>query len=714
MRSIVPRTADKLVRELAVSVLADNISQADKALNKLETEDIRDVSKTSKKSSLIAIATEARLSMDSTGTGFHDKAQTLLARNDLGIVQRRRLEKELSDGPLSRASRQLGNSRKRRAAGVANSVVGAIGRSLSSGSLLPLRIVQALVGISVREHQRPDLNSEERDALTQWKRFIELNPDDPRALDLLEKIENAQWNWYTMQKKKNFLLAKRALEKNHPSVAFALAERTLRYAPEDENASRLLEISKQRIQKAKHDRSRSLLANPNVNFSALKDTRQLIISLLTNDNIEASAEILKATHPHLIDEAAFSIGIELSEKGEKAQMWELFERLGKDPGIDSNMSRHARNALDRPSQNPYGAFRVALDKQRSDQVRWLLLGDFTSRVKSRDLPKPLEWAIGISSLPGIVSNLPSRIIRFPWVRPKRRSPAVFARKYLARNPKGSQSKELIKWLEKFEVKRGNFLGAFRFAKRRDAGEGHLAKLKEKAGQQAFEGATKQKDGIARRALLEQVANRFSDTVAGKNARDVLGNEITTLTPQYIRMSKSFLLEHPEVTGRSGLGLKESILDGDLSNAELHPNGIAIVSGKTIEISYLAKSGKDREEPILRRENVSLERMSRLIAMLDESSMKQALVDPDVPVEYDAKRDVFFEHLRLGVRPPESDPKSESTYVFQGVNERYGMVRARKSILPVELVLQGSTRDLGFGAYPRFKVPKREPDQILYR
>ena len=101
-------------------------------------------------------------------------------------------------------------------------------------------------------------------------------------------------------------------------------------------------------------------------------------------------------------------------------------------------------------------------------------------------------------------------------------------------------------------------------------------------------------------------------------------------------------------------------------------------------------------------------------MLDESSMKQALIDPDVPIEYDSKRDVFFEHLRLGITPSSPEQRDESNYVFQGADERYGMVRARKSILPVELVIQGSTRDLGFGAYPRFKVPKRDPDQILYR
>jgi hypothetical protein len=49
-----------------------------------------------------------------------------------------------------------------------------------------------------------------------------------------------------------------------------------------------------------------------------------------------------------------------------------------------------------------------------------------------------------------------------------------------------------------------------------------------------------------------------------------------------------------------------------------------------------------------------------------------------------------------------------------MREMYGIVRARESILPVELVLQSGLQDFGFGAFPRIRMPKDTPDQILYR
>lgn len=49
-----------------------------------------------------------------------------------------------------------------------------------------------------------------------------------------------------------------------------------------------------------------------------------------------------------------------------------------------------------------------------------------------------------------------------------------------------------------------------------------------------------------------------------------------------------------------------------------------------------------------------------------------------------------------------------------MRERYGMVRGRESILPFELVLQGSLWDFSLGAFPRWREPRTTPDAFLYR
>ncbi|HET6303930.1 MAG TPA: hypothetical protein VFG80_04050 [Myxococcota bacterium] len=103
-----------------------------------------------------------------------------------------------------------------------------------------------------------------------------------------------------------------------------------------------------------------------------------------------------------------------------------------------------------------------------------------------------------------------------------------------------------------------------------------------------------------------------------------------------------------------------------------------------------------------------------MALLEEASLRSARLDPDLEAAPDADRDLFFERALLGLADaPDPRAAAESTYVFESARERYGMVRARESILPVDLVLQVSGTDLGLGAFPRVRPPKPTEDAVLY-
>jgi hypothetical protein len=92
-----------------------------------------------------------------------------------------------------------------------------------------------------------------------------------------------------------------------------------------------------------------------------------------------------------------------------------------------------------------------------------------------------------------------------------------------------------------------------------------------------------------------------------------------------------------------------------------------------------------------------------------------LLDPDADLAPDARRDLFFERVRLGlVDEVDKRPGAISDYAYRGLRERYGMVRAREPILPFDLVLQGSLNSLSIGAFPRIRPPKETPDAILFR
>jgi len=126
-------------------------------------------------------------------------------------------------------------------------------------------------------------------------------------------------------------------------------------------------------------------------------------------------------------------------------------------------------------------------------------------------------------------------------------------------------------------------------------------------------------------------------------------------------------------------------------------------------------GDEKGEPAPIYKQVSAKRMARLAAMLDETTRRNQLIDPDDTLAFDADRDQFLERALLGlVDRPDKRPTAQSTYVYQSMRERYGLVRGRESILPFDLVLQGSFSDLNLGAFPRWRPPRETPDVFLYR
>jgi len=183
----------------------------------------------------------------------------------------------------------------------------------------------------------------------------------------------------------------------------------------------------------------------------------------------------------------------------------------------------------------------------------------------------------------------------------------------------------------------------------------------------------------------------------------------------VRISRGFLEENPKVAGPDGLGLRRELLDGNDRNGELHPTGVTLLGGRNLEIAMLAPGKKDGDDPETVRQTISTERLSRLVSLLEETSLRNELLDPLAEQGADAPRDFFFERARLGVAGAvDPRPTASSTYAFIGVREKYNMVRSRESILPVEIVLSGSLPDLGLGAFPRIRMPKETPDAVLYK
>ena len=108
-------------------------------------------------------------------------------------------------------------------------------------------------------------------------------------------------------------------------------------------------------------------------------------------------------------------------------------------------------------------------------------------------------------------------------------------------------------------------------------------------------------------------------------------------------------------------------------------------------------------------------MARLAAAPQQTTRRAPLLEPALELAPDPDRDLFLERARLGALDESgATAAGRSSFRYESARERFGLVRGRESILPVELVLQGSFQDFGFGAFPRVRMPRETPDAFLYR
>jgi tetratricopeptide (TPR) repeat protein len=713
--SYVPDETDRLTHSLAVAVLRSDRQRADDCIEAIAAIDVARRGREEPPTGVLPYALDARNATLDDTLAYRRGADALLRRKDLDPTLRARVEREVADDPLRLADARIHDARVRRIGRAFNAFSEALGRSAMNTIMLPLRLLQSIVGVAVAEHQDDELTPPERQALAHWKRFIEEEPDTPEASALLGRIEAAQVRWFHTQRDQNLRRARKALERGDGALAVTLAERALRYGPEDREATHLLRKAEERRATWARNRARSLEASD----TDPTPQRELALALLLPDGrVGETATALLEEDPdgELADESAFALATALGEAGQETPMWERLEEIADLGNERSNMARHARAALSSAEQNPYRAYRAARRAQRWTMARWLFFGPLADGARDRDLPRAVEWAIEIPTLVPVVAGFPNRLIRFPFMRPTSRAPSVLARRYLERHPYGEHAVPVRGWLEDFEASRGNHFGALKLLEKQpEIDEHRLEKLRGKAAEQALEAAGREKRRDVRLALLKKIAREFRGTEAGRKAGERAREEAETFTPQRIQVTRGFLLENPELAGPEGLALLPGLLDDDLDNGELHPEGITFLGGRTLQFAFVSESGNDRDPPRRTKVRVSAERLARAVALLEETSLRIVQVDRDARVEYDADRDLFFERARLGVtETPDLRASAESTYAFRGMREKYGLVRSRDSILPVEIVLQGSFDDFSLGAFPRIRMPKPTADVMLYR
>ena len=714
---ILPDTLDRAAAELAKAALAGDAAKVEAARDALVNAE-RSERGEDDSSGLVPFALEAADAVLAPGRAGLASGEALLERDDLDPALRERLERESAADPLVLAQQRLFEARYASFARLFNAVSAPVGRSLLNPLQLPYTLGYSLARAAVDTADADPLDLRRRQVLVYWQDFALRHPDAPEVAELSPRIERYADQWERTRADAALERARDALDAGRVPAALLYAQRSLRHR-ESGSAAELRDAARQELDAEQHARDRSLgfEASQAPPFGAAE--RAAILAALVGERDDLVAARVQAELPTDPEgeesaRAAPLRFLEASSAGDSA-LSEPLEALAEQKG--SPLARHAAAELSDPLRHPERAYHRARSAERWRTARWVVFGPLTAR--------PDRGGLGATryllDLPPRLQSLllmPIRALELAWRKPTpgHARAAVHARRYLALYPEGVEAGSLRGWLLRHEKHRKNWMGVLRLAEGApDPDPEELGELRERAAEQGLAVARAEPRRDLRAALLADVGRRFRDTEAGREAGRAAREEAFEGTPHEIRFSRGFLVENPEIAGPQGFDLSPALLDEDPRNGELHPDGVALTGGREAEVSLLAASGDDDDPAEKLYVKLPAERLSRLVARVEETRFRKALLDRDEALVADPQRDAVFERARLGLADSvDMRPGAEARHTYRGVRERYGMVRARDSILPIELVVQGSLADLSLGAFPRLVLPRHSPDAELYR
>jgi hypothetical protein len=647
---------------------------------------------------------------------FPIQARTLLARGDLDPALRRRLAWTIANEPLERADASVSEDRQWKAGALFNRVVEPVSKLLLTGIANPVDSLRTTIGALLTAHRFPGASVRERRALRAWDEWLIRHPDDPRAPEVAERAQDFRAKLADERYERALEGAREALANSEFERARILAGRALQNRPESAPAAELLERADSEINA--HDaRVRESLAMDTLSPATLDASSQAAYVGLARAALVARAEAVAARAATWRAEGApTEIGAELAfletfgplARGDEDGFFAgLGGVLAAAPPGDTIASQAIAIIRD-PAQNPYAYYQAASSADRRAQLAWLALGSHANGPRNRDLPRPIEYVLELPAVAISLVTFPLRLIQYPSARPRFGQSVLLAgERYTERRPQGQHVTEIHRDLASRYAERGQAGAALRHEQALpDPDAETIAQYREQIAEQMQSAGERERRVDMRLAILASVARDYPDTPAGVRAKTEFIAQKQALSPQRIRLSHDFLVEHPELWAPGALELNAELLDGASRNGEIAEPGVALLGRTAIEISL-----EDRE-PVVRE--LQADCFARFAALLEQVNYTSLARDEREKPIVDPALDAFLASARLGVvEAPDMRPSARSDAVYQSTQEKHGFVNSHESILPVDLVLHGDIESLGMAAFPRIRLPAEPDDAMLY-
>ena len=586
-----PDTVDKRARELLIDTLTNRNQALPEHLEFLKKEDTR-------------LQKELR-----TNTGLTDRTQDLVnntiqdreknlaayreALREASTPERKKyLEAVINRDDHFQSEQLMRQSSTNFWGGLVNRMLGSIDLvGVASGNYIGAAAETAISQLYALMDR--DMSMEERRALARDLDHLKRYPDDPKNAQIRKQIE-------TLDKKKRDVLvakqlakAKEALNKGDDDRALFHAQVAVFIDPRSQDAEKLRKQTAQALEQRQEARRQSLKARADENLTPQQqaDARTLLEALSLRDAnlIQRVAIDTEKKYPGkpLADAARDAEAVALEMKGWHEAARKAVEQNARKAATPVTKER-AEALLQSPGYNLLSRFADARTERQLESAKYVLLGDDFLR-------KNLLFAAGAMAAggPGGIATL-GMTNALVWSRnlfqvltnnPISAQPVIDAGvAYVRSHPKSENVSEVYRVLADAYEERGMVERALVYHELAGSPKEKLDALNDKAARALLNAASKSTSRSSQENYLKAVLDYHPDSNAAAEATKKLAL-LAKDENQGMRMSKQFLLEHPEIWGPRGLGLKATLFDGDPRNTEIADRGVILLNENELLVFY---------------------------------------------------------------------------------------------------------------------------------
>jgi len=474
-----------------------------------------------------------------------------------------------------------------------------------------------------------DMSVEERRALARHLDHLKRFPDDPRNEAIRKQAEALD------KKKKNALTrkqidkAKEALSNGDPEKAAFFIEMASFIDPQSKAFDDIRQQAAQALGHFDDERKKSLMAapEPRANEDQQADVKRLLEALTLRDSNYLQRVAIDVEKKHqgqpLADAARDAEAVALEMKGWREAAKKALEQLAESSSNPETKKRAAA-LLQSPEYNRLTPFQQARSERQLQSAKYVLLGEDVLR-------KNLLFAAGAMAAAGPAAAatlgmanalmVTNNFYQVMTKNPVSAQPVIDAGvAYVRSHPDSENARDVYKVLAEAYEERGMLAKAISYHELAGSPKETIDALKQKSARAWLNAANTTNERGLREYYLTRVVDQNPDSPSAAEAVKKLA-QLAKDENQGLRLSKKFLLEHPELFGPRGLGLKPSLFDGNPGNIEIADRGVNLLGDNELLVYYQTAWGVRSHsyrlhQPIADRFFMALREKNQQVAMAD--------------------------------------------------------------------------------------------------